>query len=112
MGNVSLASHLVAQAEDSEVAEAFGSFMHTATRTAFIAVLFEGVEALCGKTYHPLSEGDFKRVGSAQGRYFFGTDEYPIQKPRVRKHKNCKSEEIRLQSYEAGQSRGSLYDVF
>ncbi|MCK5676735.1 MAG: IS256 family transposase [Verrucomicrobia bacterium] len=110
MENVSLATYL-AQAEDCEVAEAFGSFMHTAARTAFMAVLFEEVEALCGKAYHPLSEGDFKRAGSAPGRYFFGTDECPIQKPRVRKHKNGKSEEVRLQSYEAGQSRGSLHDT-
>ena len=107
MNNVSLAEWL-AQAGDSEVGEAFDSFMHTAARMAFTKVLFNEIETLCGKAYHPLSEGGFKRAGSAPGRYFFGTDECPIQKPRVRKHKNGKSEEVRLASYEAAQSRGSL----
>ncbi len=52
MDNVSLADWL-AQAEDSEVGEAFDSFMHTAARMAFTAVLFNEVETLCGKAYHP-----------------------------------------------------------
>ena len=108
MDNIPLAEWL-AQAEDSEVGEAFDSFMHTMARMAFTKVLFDEVEMLCGKAYHPLNEGEFKRAGSAPGRYFFGTDECPIQKPRVRKKKNGKSEEVRLRSYEAGQSRGSLH---
>ncbi len=101
MGNISLATYL-AQAEDSEVAEALGPFMHPVAQTAFMAVLFEEVEALCGRVYHPLGEGGFNRAGSAPGRCFLGTDECPNQKPRVRRHKNGKSEEVRLQGYEAG----------
>ena len=74
--------------------------MHTAARTALTAVLFDEVEALCGKAYHPQKEGDFKRAGSAPGRYFFGSDEIPISRPRVRSHKGGKSEEVRLNSYQ------------
>jgi len=52
MDNISLAEWL-AQAEDSEVGEAFDSFMHTMARMAFTTVLFNEVETLCGKAYPP-----------------------------------------------------------
>jgi len=110
MDNESLVTHL-AQAEDSELTEAFDSFMHTVARTAFMAVMFEEVETLCGKAYHPAEGCDTQRAGSAPGRYFFGTEEFSVQRPRVRKHKEGKSEEVRLRSYEAAQSRGSLHDA-
>ena len=57
MENVSLIQ-LLAQAEDSDVGEAFDSFMHTAARMAFTAVLFNEVETLCGKAYHPSESSD------------------------------------------------------
>jgi putative transposase len=110
MDNVSLIERL-AQAEDSEVGEAFGSFMQTAARTALMTALFEEVESLCGKAYHPLPEGDHQRAGSAPGRYFLGTEELPILRPRVRKGKGAKSEEVRLRTYEAAQNRDSLRDA-
>jgi len=110
MNNVSLIERL-AQANDSEAGEALDSFMHTVARTAFTAVMFEEVEALCGKAYHPPKECDTQRAGSAPGRYFFGTEEFSVQRPRVRKHKEGKSEEVRLRSYEAAQSRGTLHDA-
>ena len=104
MDNVSLIERL-AQAEDSEVGEAFESFMQTAARTALVAALFEEVEALCGKAYQPSPES--KRAGSAPGRYFFGTDEELIRRPRVRKQ----GKEVRLKAYEAAQNRGALHDA-
>ncbi len=110
MSKVSLIEQL-AQAKDTDAGEAFDSFMHTVARTAFTAVLFEEVEALCGKAYHPLETSDSQRAGSAPGRYFFGTEEFPIQRPRVRRHKHGKSTEVRLQSYEAAQSRDSLHEA-
>jgi putative transposase len=110
MDNISFTERL-AQAEDSEIGEAFNSFMHTAARSALTAVLFEEVEALCGKAYHPQEEGDCKRAGSAPGRYFFGSDEIQISRPRVRRHKGGKSEEVRLNSYQAAQNRESLHDA-
>jgi len=110
MDNVSLIERL-AQAEDSEIGEAFNSFMHMAARTALTTVLFEEVEALCGKAYHPQEGGGCKRAGSAPGRYFFGSDEIPISRPRVRSHKDGKSEEVRLNSYQAAQNRDSLHDA-
>jgi len=110
MDNVSFAA-LLAQAEDSEVGEAFDSFMHTAARAALTAVLFKEVESLCGKAYHPLPESEYQRAGSASGRYFFGTEELPIRRPRVRKSKGGKTEEVRLSSYEAAQNRGALHDA-
>lgn len=106
MDNVSLIEHL-AQAGDSEVGEAFDSFMHTAARAAFTAVLFNEVETLCGKAYHPMPEGGCRRAGSAPGRYFFGTEELPVLRPRVRKD----GKEVQLKGCEAGQDRGSLYDA-
>ncbi len=110
MDNISFTKRL-AQAEDAEIGEAFNSFMHTAARTALTAVLFEEVESLCGQAYHPNEEGDCKRAGSAPGRYFFGSDEIPVSRPRVRRHKNGKSEEVKLNSYQAAQSRDSLHDA-
>ena len=110
MNNISFTERL-AQAEDSEIGEAFNSFMHTAARTALTAVLFEEVEALCGKAYHPQKEGDCKRAGSAPGRYFFGSDEITISRPRVRSYKDGKSKEVRLNSYQAAQNRESLHDA-
>jgi len=110
MENVTLIDRL-AQAEASEVGEAFDSFMHTAARTALAAVFFEEVEALCGKAYHPLKTSGHRRAGSAPGRYFFGSEEFPISRPRVRSHKDGKSEEVRLYSYEAAQNRDSLHDA-
>jgi len=107
MENISLIECL-AQADESEAGEAFELFMRTAARAAFTTVLFEEVETLCGKAYHPFSDCEHQRAGSAPGRYFFGTEELPVHKPRVRKNKNGKSEEVRLRSYEAAQNRGAL----
>lgn len=106
MENVSLIE-LLAQAEDSEVGEAVESFLRTAARTAFAAALFQEVESLCGKAYHPSPESGHQRAGSAPGRYFFGTDEESVRRPRVRKD----GKEVRLKSYEAAQSRGALHDA-
>ena len=106
MDNVSLFERL-AQADDPDVGEAFESFMRTAARSAFLAVLFEEVESLCGKAYHPLREGGYKRGGSAPGRYFLGTDEEPFRRPRVRKN----GKEVRLKAYEAAQDRRALHDA-
>lgn len=110
MDNVSLIERL-SQAGDSEVGEAFDSFMHTAARMAFTAVLFNEVEILCGKAYHPPESSDCQRAGSAPGRYFFGSEEFRISRPRVRKSKGGKSEEVRLQAYDAAQTRDSLHDA-
>jgi len=106
MNNVSLIE-LLAQAEDSEVGEAVESFLRTAARMAFTTALFQEVESLCGRAYHPSSENEHQRAGSAPGRYFFGTDEEPIRRPRVRKN----GKEVRLKAYEAAQSRGALHDA-
>jgi putative transposase len=104
--NISLIERL-AQADDSDAGEAFESFMRTAARTAFMNVLFAEVAQLCGPAYHPLSESTHQRAGSAPGRYFFGTDEEPVRKPRVRKD----GKEVRLKAYEAAQSRDALHDA-
>lgn len=104
MENVSLIEHL-AQAADSEVGEAFESFMRTAARAALTAALFEEVEALCGKAYFPSADNGHQRAGSAPGRYFFGTDEENIRRPRVRKD----GKEVRLETYEAAQNRDALH---
>jgi len=85
--------------------------MHTAARMAFTAVLFNEVETLCGKAYHPEESSDCQRAGSAPGRYFFGSEEFKISRPRVRKNKSGKSQEVRLTSYEAAQNRDSLHDA-
>jgi putative transposase len=106
MDNVSLIE-LLAQAEDSEVGEAVESFLRMAARTAFTAALFEEVESLCGKAYHPAPDSDHQRAGSAPGRYFFGTDEEPVRRPRVRKD----GKEVRLKTYEAAQNRSALRDA-
>lgn len=106
MDNVTLIERL-AQAEDSEVGEAFECFMRTAARTALTSVLFEEVESLCGKAYHPSPESGHQRAGSAPGRYFFGTDEEPIRRPRVRKD----GKEVRLKAYEAAQNREALREA-
>ena len=66
MENISLTERL-AQAEDSEVGEAFNSFMHTAARAALVTLLFEEVESLCGKAYHPETSQECRRAGSAPG---------------------------------------------
>ena len=110
MDNVSLFERL-AQAGDSDAGKAFDAFMHTIARTAFMAVMFKEVETLCGKAYHPDPEGEHQRAGSAPGRYFFGTEELKAPRPRVRSHKDGKSTEVRLASYEAAQGRGSLHDA-
>jgi len=110
MDNVSLIERL-AQADDSEVGEAFDAFMHTAARTALAAVFFQEVEALCGKAYQPSETSDCQRAGSAPGRYFFGSEEFAISRPRVRHHKGGKSKEVRLQSYEVAGNRDSLHDA-
>ncbi len=74
-------------------------------------MLFEEVESLCGKAYHPSSDAEHQRAGSAPGRYFFGTEELPVHKPRVRKRKDGKTKEVRLRSYEAAQGRDALHDA-
>jgi transposase-like protein len=106
MENISLIEQLT-QAADSEVGEAFESFMRTAARAALTAALFEEVESLCGKAYFPSSDTDYQRAGSAPGRYFFGTDEETIRRPRVRKD----GKEVSLKTYEAAQNRDALHDA-
>ena len=106
MENISLIERL-AQAGDSEAGEAFESFMRTAARTAFMNVMFTEVAQLCGPAYHPIPDTDCQRAGSAPGRYFFGIDEEPLHRPRVRKD----GKEVRLKTYEAAQSRDALRDA-
>ena len=106
MENISLTERL-AQASDSEAGEAFESFMRTAARTAFMNVLFTEVAQLCGPAYHPLPDAECERAGSAQGRYFFGTEEERVCRPRVRKD----GKEVRLKAYEAAQNRNVLHDA-
>lgn len=106
MENVSLIE-LLTQAGDSDAGEAIESFMRTAARTAFTAVLFREVESLCGKAYQPLADSDCQRAGSAPGRYFFGTDEEPVRRPRVRSG----GKEVRLKAYAAAQSRDALHEA-
>ena len=106
MENVPLIE-LLAQAGDSEAGEAVESFLRTAARTAFTAVLFQEVESLCGKAYQPDAGSDCQRAGSAPGRYFFGTDEEPVLRPRVRSN----GKEVRLKTYEAAQNRDALHDA-
>jgi putative transposase len=110
MENLTLIERL-AQADASEVGAAFDSFMHTAARSALLAALFEEVEVLCGKAYQPSEDGGFQRAGSAPGRYFFGSEEFPISRPRVRSHQDGKSKEVRLESYVAAGNRDSLHDA-
>lgn len=110
MEKISLIERL-AQAKDSEVGKAFDSFMHTAARMAFMNVLFDEVETLCGKAYHPMKSSDCQRAGSAPGQYYFGSEEFSITRPRVRRHQAGKSKEFRLRSYEAAQNRDSLRDA-
>jgi len=105
MQNVSPIEWL-AQAGD-DVGEAFESFLRTAARTAFLSVMLEEVAQLCGPAYHPRPDAACGRAGSAPGRYFFGTDEEAVRKPRVRKN----GEEVRLKTYEAAQSRDALHNA-
>ena len=106
MDNVTLIE-LLAQAEDSEAGAAVESYLRMAARTAFTTVLFQEVESLCGKAYQPAADSDYQRAGSAPGRYFFGTDEESVRRPRVRKN----GKEVRLKTYEAAQSREALPDA-
>jgi len=106
MENVSLIE-LLAQAGDSDAGEAVESFLRMAARTAFTAVLFQEVESLCGKAYQPAADSDYQRAGSAPGRYFFGTDEETLRRPRVRRN----GKEVRLKAYEAASNREALHDA-
>ncbi len=106
MEKISLVERL-AQASELEAGEAFESFMRTAARTAFMNVLFAEVAQLCGPAYHPVPDAECERAGSAPGRYFFGTEEERLRRPRVRKD----GKEVRLKTYEAAQNRDVLHDA-
>jgi putative transposase len=105
MENVSPIEWFAQAGED--VGAVFESFMRTAARTAFMTVMFDEVAQLCGPAYHPRPDAACGRAGSAPGRYFFGADEEPVRKPRVRKN----GKEVRLKTYEAAQSRDALHDA-
>lgn len=94
----------LAQAATVDLGEAFEDFMRTAARNAFMNVLFDEVSQICGPSYHPLPDTGCVRAGSAPGRYFIGTDEEVVRRPRVRKN----GKEVRLKAYEAAQDRGVL----
>lgn len=96
----------LAQAGSADLGECFETFMRTAARTAFMNVLYDEVTQLCGPAYRPLPDADCERAGSAPGRYFFGTEEEAVRRPRVRKD----GKEVRLKAYEAAQNRGALRD--
>jgi putative transposase len=97
----------LAQADSTDLGETFEGFMRTAARTAFMNVLCDEVAQLCGPAYHPFSDATFERAGSAPGRYFFGTEEERIRRPRVRKN----GKEVNLKAYEIAQDRGVLKDA-
>jgi putative transposase len=98
---------LLAQADSADLGETFEGFMRTAARTAFMNVLCDEVARLCGPAYHPSPEAVHERAGSAPGRYFFGTEEERIRRPRVRKN----GQEVPLKAYETAQDRGALQDA-
>jgi putative transposase len=97
---------LLAQADSADLGETFEAFMRTAARTAFMNVLCDEVAKLCGPAYHPFPDAACERAGSAPGRYFLGTEEESIRRPRVRKN----GEEVRLKAYETAQDRGALQE--
>lgn len=106
MQNISLIEHL-AQADSADIGKTFEDFMRIQARSAFFNVMLDEVTQLCGPAYHPLPDASCQRAGSAPGRYFFGTDEETLHRPRVRKD----GKEVRLKSYEAAQNREALREA-
>lgn len=97
----------LAQAGSADLGKSFETFMRAAARTAFMNVLYDEVTQLCGPAYRPFPDAACERAGSAPGRYFFGTEEEAVRRPRVRKN----GKEVRLKAYEAAQDRGTLQDA-
>ena len=94
----------VTQADSTDCSKSFHSFMRMAAQNAFMNVMVQEVASLCGPAYHPATNSKHQRAGSAPGYYLFGTEEFSIRKPRVRKD----GEEVRLKSYVAAQNRDEL----
>jgi len=93
-----------------EIAKEFEEFLLGAARHAVCQVLGMEVANLCGPKYNPDGNGN-RRGGSAKGQFIFRDTRVEIDRPRVRREKGGKEEEVRLRTYEAANEGGALKEA-
>lgn len=93
-----------------QIGNGMNTFIRDIVKTMIVEVMVDEVHELCGHRYAHNSDSEYRRAGSAPGQYYLGTEEFKIQRPRVRK-KGSKEKEIVLKSYEKAQCREELNDA-
>jgi len=97
------------QAEKSELGAIFRDWMRGMARHTLLRVFEAETQALCGALYRPAEGAECYRAGSAPGSVLNEGRKEEVRRPRVRRQKEGgRTEEVRLQTYEAAQEPGHL----
>lgn len=87
-------------------------FLRGSIRETAIRVISAEVEMLCGEAYQPGGGCGYQRAGSAPGSILYEGRKQKVKRPRIRKKiSDGKTEEARLQSYEAAREPGYLHEM-
>jgi len=95
------------QGEEREAARIFRELLHGSVRAGLYAALEEEVELLCGRSYAPDVESDYRRAGSERGVAYMAGGKESIRRPRVRRKGGG---EVKLAVYEAASSPQGLFE--
>jgi len=90
----------------------FREFIRGAVVSAFVGVISEEVDSLCGSRYGRSGSGTAYRAGSAPGVCILEGRKEPLVRPRVRRNTGGKdSEEVHLESYNAAKDAGAVREA-
>lgn len=98
------------QVEPSVAGDVFRDWLRGEMRTLISDILAEEVTELCGPAYKPASDSVCRRAGGTAVGVRIDGVEQTIRKPRVRRHDDDGSQEVRLRSYEAVRRADDLRD--
>ena len=87
---------LINQADSLGTADEFRRFLRVQAREALCRLIENEVRVLCGESYHPGEEAGCYRAGSAPSSVYVNGERQELKRPRVRRRKDQKSEEVSL----------------
>lgn len=97
------------QADTATAGAVFRAFIRGGVRRMIVEVMATEVESMAGPAYRPDPDAEFFRAGSAPGNVLHERKRVNVNRPRVRrKNENGRTEEVRLETYEAAREPGEL----
>ena len=101
----------LSQAESGEAGAIFRDYLRGAVFTAFLNVMREEVDSLCGPSYSRSQSGVAYRAGSVPSSCILDKRKERVERPRVRRKTAGGSEEVRLKSYAAAKDAGAVREA-